>query len=73
MIVSKIDPLKAVLYPEKGDKRPIVKDNYILLWKANSLYQRNNSIIAIYFKESKKLDRKWVDNWVLTRLGNCML
>ena len=34
-----IDPLKAVIYPEKGDKRPNIKDNSILLWKANSLYK----------------------------------
>ena len=40
MIVSKIDPLKAVLYPEKGDKRPNIKDNSILLWKANSPYKK---------------------------------
>ena len=68
MIVSKIDPLKAVLYPEKGggDKCPNIKDNSIWLWKANSLYKKNNSTIANYFKEGKHLDRKWVNNWAVT-------
>ena len=40
MIVSKIDPLKALLYPEKEDKRPNIKNISILLWKANSLYKK---------------------------------
>ena len=35
-----MDPLKAVLCPEKGDKRPNIKDNSILLWKANSLNEK---------------------------------
>ena len=66
MIVSETDPLKAVLYPGKGGKRHNIKDNSILLWKANSLYKKNNSTIANYFKEGKKLDRKWVNNWAVT-------
>ena len=67
MIVSKIDLLKAVLFIlKRGDKRPNIKDNSILLWKANSLYKKNNSPIANYFKEGKKLDRKRVNNWVVT-------
>ena len=42
MTVSEIDPLKAVLWPERGggDKSPNIKDNSILLWKANSLYKK---------------------------------
>ena len=54
MIVSKIDPLKAVLYPEKGDKRPTIKDNSFLLWKANSLYEKITVQLLITSKRVKK-------------------
>ena len=58
---------------EMGDKRPKIKDNSILLWKANSLYKKDNSKIVNYIKEGKKLDRKWANNWAVTWLDNCML
>ena len=48
MIFSKVDPLKAVLYPERdGDKRPNIKDNSILLWKANSLYKTKQKTVQL--------------------------
>ena len=61
MIVSKINPLKAVLYPEKGggDKRPNIKDNSILLWKGNSFYKKKSkNTITNYFKEGIKVRQK---------------
>ena len=48
MIVSIIDPLKAVLYSEGGgDKRPNIKDNSILLWKENSLYKKKKITVQL--------------------------
>ena len=58
---------------KRVDKRPNMKDNSVLLWKANSLKKKKNSTIANYFKEGKKLDRKWVNNWAVTWPDNYML
>ena len=70
MIVSKIDALKAVLYPEKGegDKRPNINDNLFCCGKQTLFTKKKNNIstTANYFKEGKKLDRKWINNWAVT-------
>ena len=43
MIVSKIDPEKDFIL-KRGDKRPNIKDNSILLWTANSLYKKKITV-----------------------------
>ena len=55
MIVPKIDPLKAVLYPENA----IISRIILFCCGKQTLFKKqNNSTITNYFKEGKKLDRK---------------
>ena len=63
MIVSKIDPLKAVLCPENTTISRII---LFCSGKQTLFTKQNNSTIANYIKEGKKLDRKWVNNWAVT-------
>ena len=69
MIVSKIYPLKAVLYPEEGGGINALISRIILFCCGKQTFftkKLNYSIIANYFNEGKTLDRKWVNNWAVT-------
>ena len=64
MTVSKIDPLKAVLYPGGGGIKALISRIILFCCGKQTLFtKKNNSTIANYIKEDKKLDRKRVNNW----------